>query len=147
MKTSIAKAVVGLIVVLGCINQFRVVVQGDWSDEPSMARLREEAAKLRMPLGFQASEDTRAFSKITYRGLVREGFSDQSFDEVIKHFNRMADKNTWTRKTERRNLYRTVLIYCDGPFAHLVEIDQKENVRIYAGTYWSSSRSSEKYCR
>jgi len=133
--------------VLGCINQLRVVIQGDWSEKPSMARLREEAAKLRMPIGFRTSEDARAFSKVTYLGLAREGYSHQPIDEVVKHFNKLADKNAWKRKAERRSSDRIVIIYCDGPFAHLVEIDQKDNLKIYAGTYWSSSRTSEKYCR
>lgn len=142
-KRAVIDVSVGLIAVIGCASVLYRVVNGDWGGRPTIAEVVAAGSQLRLPLG---KERVDAYSKVTIIAQTRES-STTNPDQVEAQFLALAKNGKWTRKDVVRSNGGVIFTYCDGKFARIMEMTGAHPTYIYAGTFWTSNRNSDFYCR
>jgi len=141
-----AKGLLGACFVLLWLYIVVSSLDGDWKGQPSMGELSTAALSLKMPQGLLVT--TSRSSKITFIAEVKKARSSESVSELYQYFSDLAKGNSWREKLRSKRPSGIMMVYCDGKYAHLIEINHRESfTRIYAGTYWHSNPSSDTYCR
>lgn len=144
VKTGVLNRCAAVLVVVGFFSGLGGVASGDWRGKPSLADLVSAGQGLPVPA---QPVKVRAFSKFTYMAQTKEAVSPQSLIELQDYYKSLAADNEWSLKEDRKTRHGVVLSFCSGKFSRVIEMTGSQPVRLDVSTYWTSSRSSDWYCR
>lgn len=140
-------ALVCTFIVISWLSVTRSLVRGDWSGRPSDGELQAANEGLRFPQNSDVRTQ-RALSRGTFIGLTAEAKTALTVEVASRHFLDLARRNEWTLRSDRFVAGGRRMIFCDGRFAHDIELSARgAEALIYAGTYWETDVNSPRYCK
>lgn len=123
------------------------LAESAWTTKPTTSELISASSRLKMPENSEPAP-LDVFSKVTFIGAVSKTATRLPMPLITDHFRNQAVKLNWNLKATRDTKNGQKTTYCDGTFAHQIELTQRrDRTEIYAGTYWHSDKSSDLYCR
>lgn len=119
----------------------------DWSGRPDLDQLRRANGQLELPADADG-EPLRVFDKVSSVGASRNVVTRQSVIDVDRHFTDVAIRHGWKVSSRRAKKGEVRTVYCAGDVAQIVSLRQRGDMTaIFAGTFWHSNTSSDRYCR
>lgn len=147
MKRNVVYAVIGgCLIGASWLTVGKSVVTGDWSNKPNESYLEQMNSRLEVPPRSSISAG-KYFSRGTYMGISRDVATDLGAEAATAYFSSVANRRGWTTQVDQLKADGRLLIFCDGRFAHRLEIKGRaKRALIHTSTYWHTNVESPLYC-